>query len=79
MENKEIEVIEIDDKKYAIIIESNEYVYCSNIDNKDDIEIFKKAIINNEEFFEKINDSEKNRALIKFYEDNKEVIEELNF
>lgn len=75
MENREIEIIEIDNKRYGVISEFDNLVFTANLNDVNDIKVFKTIKENEEEYLEELYDDEKEIAFIKFYEKNKKTID----
>lgn len=75
MENREIEIIEIDNKRYGVISEFDNLVFTANLNDVNDIKVFKTIKENEEEYLEELYDDEKEIAFINFYEKNKKTID----
>lgn len=72
MENKELEVVTFNDIDYAILDEIDDYMYTVNINDGNDIRMFK--IDENNELLEELTKEEQSVALVKFYEKHKDLV-----
>mgnify|MGYP000010163468 CR=1 FL=1 len=72
MENKELEVVTFNDIDYAILDEIDDYMYTVNINDGNDIRMFK--IDENNESLEELTKEEQSVALVKFYEKHKDLV-----
>lgn len=72
MENKELEVVPFNDIDYAILDEIDDYMYTVNINDGNDIRMFK--IDENNESLEELTKEEQSVALVKFYEKHKDLV-----
>ena len=72
MENKELEVVTFNDIDYAILDEIDDYMYTVNINDGNDIKMFK--IDENNESLEELTKEEQSVALVKFYEKHKDLV-----
>ena len=72
MENKELEVVTFNDIDYAIVDEIDDYMYTVNINDGNDIRMFK--IDENNESLEELTKEEQSVALVKFYEKHKDLV-----
>lgn len=79
MEEKEIQVIEIDSKKYFLVDtlngDENTYYYFSNVENNEDVIILKDDLDN---FVSLDDDKEFDRALCLFYDKYKDIMNDKN-
>ncbi len=74
MENKELEAVTFNDIDYAILDEIDNFIYTVNVNNANDIKIFKTKIEDGNEVLEELSEEEQSVALVKFYEKNKDLI-----
>ena len=74
MENKELEAVTFNDIDYAILDEIDNFIYTVNVNNENDIKIFKTKIEDGNEVLEELSEEEQSVALVKFYEKNKDLI-----
>lgn len=74
MENKELEAVTFNDIDYAILDEIDNFIYTVNVNNANDIKIFKTKIEDGNEVLEKLSEEEQSVALVKFYEKHKDLI-----
>ena len=72
MENKKMEIITIKDIDYAILDEIDDYIYTVNVNDGNDVKIFK--IDEDNESIEELNEEEQSVALVKFYEEHKDLV-----
>lgn len=72
MENKELEIVTFNDIDYAILDEIDDYMYTVNINDGNDIRMFK--IDENNESLEELTKEEQSVALVKFYEKHKDLV-----
>ena len=72
MENKELEAVTFNDIDYAILDEIDDYMYTVNINDGNDIRMFK--IDENNESLEELTKEEQSVALVKFYEKHKDLV-----
>lgn len=75
MENKELEAVTFNDIDYAILDEIKNFIYTVNVNNANDIKIFKTRIEDDNEVLEEVTEKEKSVALVKFYEKHKDLIQ----
>lgn len=73
MQNKEVETIEIDGLNYMIVDSIDGYTYTININDSNDMVIFKITVIDGEEVLEEVVDNKE--AIELFYNKHKEFIE----
>ena len=59
---------------YAILDEIDNFIYTVNVNNANDIKIFKTKIEDGNEVLEELSEEEQSVALVKFYEKNKDLI-----
>ena len=74
MENKELEAITFNDIDYAILDEIDNFIYTVNVNNANDIKIFKTKIEEDNEILEELSEEEQSVALVKFYEKHKDLV-----
>lgn len=74
MENKELEAVTFNDIDYAILDEIDNFIYTVNVNNANDIKIFKTKIEEDNEILEELSEEEQSVALIKFYEKHKDLV-----
>ncbi len=74
MENKELEAVTFNDIDYAILDEIDNFIYTVNVNNANDIKIFKTKIEDGNEVLEELSEEEQSVALVKFYEKHKDLI-----
>lgn len=74
MENKELEAVTFNNIDYAILDEIDNFIYTVNVNNANDIKIFKTKIEDGNEVLEELSEEEQSVALVKFYEKNKDLI-----
>ena len=74
MENKELEAVIFDDIDYAILDEIDNFIYTVNVNNANDIKIFKTKIEEDNEILEELSEEEQSVALVKFYEKHKDLV-----
>lgn len=74
MENKELEAVTFNDIDYAILDEIDNFIYTINVNNANDIKIFKTKIEEDNEILEELNEEEQSVALVKFYEKHKDLV-----
>ena len=74
MENKELEVVTFNDIDYAILDEIDNFIYTVNVNNANDIKIFKTKIEEDNEILEELSEEEQSVALVKFYEKHKDLV-----
>lgn len=74
MENKELEAVTFNDIDYAILDEIDNFIYTVNVNNANDIKIFKTKIEENNEILEELSEEEQSVALVKFYEKHKDLV-----
>lgn len=74
MENKELEAVTFNDIDYAILDEIDNFIYTVNVNNANDIKIFKTKIEEDNEILEELSEEEQNVALVKFYEKHKDLV-----
>lgn len=74
MENKELEAVTFNDIDYAILDEIDNFIYTVNVNNANDIKIFKTKIEEDNEILEELSEEEQSVALVKFYEKNKDLV-----
>lgn len=72
MEDKKMEIITVKDIDYAILDEIDDYIYTVNVNDGNDVKIFK--IDEDTESIEELNEEEQSVALVKFYEKNKDLV-----
>lgn len=72
MENKKMEIITLKDIDYAILDEIDDYIYTVNVNDGNDVKIFK--IDEDNESIEELNEEEQSVALVKFYEKHKDLV-----
>ena len=68
MENKELEAVTFNNIDYAILDEIDNFIYTVNVNNANDIKIFKTKIEEDNE------EEEHSVALVKFYEKHKDLV-----
>lgn len=73
MENKELEAVTFNDIDYAILDEIDNFIYTVNVNNANDIKIFKTKIEEDNEMLEELSEEEQSVALVKFYEKHKDL------
>lgn len=74
MENKELEAVTFNDVDYAILDEIDNFIYTVNVNNANDIKIFKTKIEEDNEILEELSEEEQSVALVKFYEKHKDLV-----
>ncbi len=74
MENKELEAVTFNDIDYAILDEIDNFIYTVNVNNANDIKIFKTKIEEYNEILEELSEEEQSIALVKFYEKHKDLV-----
>lgn len=74
MENKELEAVTFNDIDYAVLDEIDNFIYTVNINNANDIKIFKTKIEEDNEILEELSEEEQSVALVKFYEKHKDLV-----
>lgn len=74
MENKELEAVTFNDIDYAILDEIDNFIYTVNVNNANDIKIFKTKIEEDNEILEELSEEEQSVALVKFYEKHKDLV-----
>ena len=74
MENKELEAVTFNDIDYAILDEIDNFIYTVNVNNSNDIKIFKTKIEEDNEILEELSEEEQSIALVKFYEKHKDLV-----
>ena len=74
MENKELEAVTFNDIDYAILDEIDNFIYTVNVNNANDIKIFKTNIEEDNEILEELSEEEQSVALVKFYEKHKDLV-----
>lgn len=74
MENKELEAVTFNDIDYAILDEIDNFIYTVNVNNANDIKIFKTKIEEDNEILEELSEEEQSVALVKFYEKYKDLV-----
>ena len=74
MENKELEAVIFNDIDYAILDEIDNFIYTVNVNNANDIKIFKTKIEEDNEILEELSEEEQSDALVKFYEKHKDLV-----
>lgn len=74
MENKELEAVTFNDIDYAILDEIDNFIYTVNVNNANDIKIFKTKIEEDSEVLEELSEEEQSVALVKFYEKHKDLV-----
>ena len=74
MENKKLEAVTFNDIDYAILDEIDNFIYTVNVNNANDIKIFKTKIEDGNEVLEELSEEEQSVALVKFYEKHKDLI-----
>lgn len=74
MENKELEAVTFNNIDYAILDEIDNFIYTVNVNNANDIKIFKTKIEEDNEILEELSEEEQSIALVKFYEKNKDLV-----
>ena len=74
MENKELEAVTFNDIDYAILDEIEDFIYIVNVNDANDIKIFKTKIEDDNEVLEELTEEEQSVALVKFYEKHKDLI-----
>ena len=60
MENKELEAVTFNDIDYAILDEIDNFIYTVNVNNANDIKIFKTKIEEDNEILEELSEEEQN-------------------
>ena len=73
MQNKEIEVIEVDGLNYMIVDRIEGYTYTINMNDSNDMIIFETSVIDGEEVLEEVLDNKE--AIELFYNKHEEFIE----
>ena len=74
MENKELEAVTFNNIDYAILDEIGNFIYTVNVNNANDIKIFKTKIEEDNEILEELSEEEQSVALVKFYEKHKDLV-----
>lgn len=74
MENKELEAVTFNNIDYAILDEIDNFIYTVNVNNANDIKIFKTKIEEDNEILEELSKEEQSVALVKFYEKHKDLV-----
>lgn len=74
MENKELEAVTFNNIDYAILDEIDNFIYTVNVNNANDIKIFKTKIEEDNEILEELLEEEQSVALVKFYEKHKDLV-----
>lgn len=74
MENKKLEAVTFNDIDYAILDEIDNFIYTVNVNNANDIKIFKTKIEEDNEILEELSEEEQSIALVKFYEKHKDLV-----
>ena len=74
MENKELKAVTFNDIDYAILDEIDNFIYTVNVNNANDIKIFKTKIEEDNEILEELSEEEQSVALVKFYEKHKDLV-----
>ena len=74
MENKELEAVTFNNIDYAILDEIDNFIYTVNVNNANDIKIFKTKIEEDNEILEELLEEEQSIALVKFYEKHKDLV-----
>lgn len=74
MENKELEAVTFNNIDYAILDEIGNFIYTVNVNNANDIKIFKTKIEEDNEILEELSEEEQSIALVKFYEKHKDLV-----
>ena len=72
MEDKKMEIITVKDIDYAILDEIDDYIYTVNVNDGNDVKIFK--IDEDNESIEELNEEEQSVALVKFYGKHKDLV-----
>ena len=75
MEDREVQVIELDGKEYMMIDTINQYTFFVNMENKENVVVFTLKIIDGEETFEEVVNTKEAFAL--FYEKHQEFIQSI--
>ena len=74
MGNKELEAVTFNNIDYAILDEIGNFIYTVNVNNANDIKIFKTKIEEDNEILEELSEEEQSIALVKFYEKHKDLV-----
>ena len=74
MENKELEAVTFNNIDYAILDEIDNFIYTVNVNNANDIKIFKTKIEEDNEILEELSEEEQSIAVVKFYEKHKDLV-----
>ena len=74
MENKELEAVTFNNIDYAILDEIDNFIYTVNVNNANDIKIFKTKIEEDNEILEELSEEEQSVALVKFYKKHKDLV-----
>lgn len=74
MENKELEAVTFNNIDYVILDEIDNFIYTVNVNNANDIKIFKTKIEEDNEILEELSEEEQSVALVKFYEKHKDLV-----
>jgi hypothetical protein len=74
MENKELEAVTFSNIDYAILDEIEDFMYTVNVNDTNDIKIFRTKIEDDNEVLEELTEEEQSVALVKFYEKHKDLI-----
>lgn len=72
MEDKKMEIITVKDIDYAILDEIDNFIYTVNVNDGNDVKIFK--IDEDNESIEELSEEEQSVALVKFYEKHKDLV-----
>lgn len=72
MENKKMEIITVSNIDYAILDEIDDILYTVNVNNGNDIKMFK--VNEDTESIDGLDEDEQSVALVKFYEKHKDLI-----
>lgn len=72
MENKKMEIITVSNIDYAILDEIDDILYTVNVNNGNDIKMFK--VNEDTESIDELDEDEQSVALVKFYEKHKDLI-----
>ena len=74
MENKELEAVTFNDIDNEILDKIDNFIYTVNVNNANDIKIFKTKIEEDNEILEELSEEEQSVALVKFYEKHKDLV-----
>ena len=66
--------VTFNDIDYAILDEIDNFIYTVNVNNANDIKIFKTKIEEDNEILEELSEEEQSIALVKFYEKHKDLV-----